>query len=69
MSATNDTPRNSKLTARLTNADYVKLKKLSKASGKSISQVAREVIAKGLRLLNESSKANEQLIEGHAIDA
>jgi len=49
MSTTNDTPRNSKLTARLTNADYVQLKTLSKTTGQPISKVAAEVIAKGLR--------------------
>ena len=41
-------PRNSKLTARLTNETYVQLLNLSKTTGQPISKVASDVIQKGL---------------------
>lgn len=41
-------PRNSKLTARLTNETYVQLLNLSKTTGQPISKVASDVIRKGL---------------------
>lgn len=42
-------PRNSKLTARVTNDTYLQLLNLSKATGQPVSKVAADVIAKGLR--------------------
>jgi len=43
------TPRNSHLTARVTNDAYVQLLNLSKATGQPVSKVAADVIARGLR--------------------
>lgn len=42
-------PRNSKLTARVTNDTYVQLLTLSKQTGQPVSKVAADVIARGLR--------------------
>jgi len=41
-------PRNSKLTARVTNDTYVQLLQMSKASGQPVSKVTADVIRKGL---------------------
>jgi predicted DNA-binding protein len=50
MSSTTPTPpRNSKLTARITNDTYVQLVNLSKTTGEPVSKVASDIIAKGLR--------------------
>jgi len=41
-------PRNSHLTARVTNDTYVQLLQMSKATGQPVSKVTADVIRKGL---------------------
>ena len=48
MSANTD-PRNSKLTARITNETYVQLLNLSKTTKQPVSKVASDIIANHLR--------------------